>query len=61
MIKINDILRSTPTSSRGLQVHAVRGEIVDLYDPTCGSVSPKCLSRYDGWVIERHHQVVGTV
>jgi len=61
MIKTNDILRPTPESSYALQVFAVRGDMVDVYDATSGSVNPKCLSRYDGWVIERNGKVVGTV
>lgn len=61
MIKTSDILRPTPESSYALQVFAVRGDMVDVYDATSGSVNPKCLSRYDGWVIERKGKVVGTV
>jgi len=61
MIQKSDILRPTADSPRVLQVWAVRGKFVDVYDPTCGTVNPKLLSRYEGWVIERRHQVVGTV
>ena len=61
MIKTDDILRPTSESSHALQVFAVRGSMVDVYDATSGSVNPRCLSRYDGWVIERKGEVVGTV
>jgi hypothetical protein len=61
MIKTDDILRPTPTSSHGLQVWGIRDDLVVVYNATIGSASPRVLSRYDGWVIERNGEVVGTV
>lgn len=61
MIKADDILRPTPTSSYGLQVWGIHGDFVAVYDTTLGKVSLRVLSRYDGWVIERKREVVGTV
>ena len=61
MIKADDILRPTSTSSYGLQVWGIRGDLVVVYNTTLGKASPRILSRYDGWVIERKGEVVGTV
>lgn len=62
-IEQDDLLRPTRNAARTLLVSFVYpcGKLASIYCPTMGSSSPRLISRYDGWVIERKGEVVGTV
>jgi len=62
-IKKDDLLRPTRNASHTLRVSFVYpcGKLASIYCPTMGSSSPRVISQYEGWSIERDGNHVGTV